>query len=85
LAIEQIGADLVKSPAKEIVDFQLAVAKFGPNPVQKSMNFVLWQSHHSGRDLNGALVAHDSKRPGQHMRAVRVQGDGAACYVDLFH
>ena len=35
--------------------------------------------------LTGALVAHETKRPGQHMSAVRVQSDGAAFYVDWFH
>jgi len=43
------------------------------------------KSHNSGGDLNGALVAHETKRPGQHVRAVRVQSDGAAFYVDWLH
>ena len=85
LAIEQTGADLVKPPAEKIVDLQLAVAEFGPNLLQKGMDFVFGQSHHAGEDLHGALIAHETKRPGQHMSAVRVQSDGAASYVDLFH
>ena len=85
MAIEQIGADFVKPPAQEIVDLQLAIAEFGPNPFQKSMDFVLGKSHNPGGDLNRALVAHQTKRPGQHMRGVRVQCDRAASDVDLFH
>ena len=54
LAIEQIGADLVKPPAEEFVDLQLAVAEFGPNPVQKGMDFAFGKSHDPGGDLDGA-------------------------------
>ena len=85
LTIEQIGTDLVKSALEEFVDLQLAVAEFGPDRFQKGMDFAFGQSHHPGGDLYGALVAHQSKRPGQHVRAVGVQSDGAARYVDLFH
>ena len=85
LAIEQIGADLVKASAKELVDLQLAVAKLGANPVQQMMNVVLRQSHNPRWNFNGALIAHDPEGPRQHMRAVRVQGDGASCYVDWLH
>jgi hypothetical protein len=85
LAIEEIGADVVKSPAEELVDIQLAVAEFGPNAVQKRMHFAFGQSHNAGGNLDGALIAHQTKRAGQHMRAVRVQSDSAAGYIDLSH
>src|ERR1044071_9483813 len=49
------------------------------------MDFVFGQSHDPRGDLNGALVAHETKRPGQHMGAVRIQGDGAASYVNWLH
>ena len=49
------------------------------------MDIAFGQSHDPGGDLVGALVAHEPKRPGQHMRAVRVQNDGAAFYVDWLH
>ena len=78
-------AALFKPPAEEFVDLQLAVAEFGPNPFQKGMDFALVKSHDPGGDLNRALVAHETKGPGEHMRAVRVQSDCAAPYVDWFH
>ena len=78
-------AALFKPPAEEFVDLQLAVAEFGPNPVQKGMDFAFGQSHNPGGYLDGALVAHETKRPGQHVRAVRIQGDRAALYVDGLH
>jgi len=82
LAIEQIGADLVKPLLEEFVDLHLALAEFGPNSVQKDMDFAFGQSHNAGRYLDGALVAHETKRPGQHVRAVGIQNDRAALDVD---
>jgi hypothetical protein len=35
LAIEKIGADFVKPPAEELVDFQLAVGELGPTPSKR--------------------------------------------------
>jgi hypothetical protein len=85
LAIEQIGADLVKPSVKEFVDLQLAVAEFRSNLFQKDMDCVFGQSHNPGGDLDRALVAHDAEGPRQHMRTVRVQNDRAALYVDWSH
>ena len=49
LAIEQIGAVLVKPPAEEVVDLQLAVTEFGPDPFQKGMYFVLGKTPKSAQ------------------------------------
>jgi hypothetical protein len=49
------------------------------------MDLVFVKSHNSGSDLDGTLVTHEPKGPGEHMRAVWVQGDRAARYVDSFH
>src|ERR1043165_745785 len=85
LAIEEIGADLVETTAEELVDFQLAVGELGPDTIQKGMDLVLGQSHNTRGDLDGTLIAHETKGPGEHMSAVGVQGDGAAGYVDWLH
>ena len=85
MAIEQIGTHRVKPAVEEFVDLQLAAAEFGPHPPEKGMDFVFGKSHDPGGDLNGAMVAHQTKRAGKHMRAVRVQGDGAACHFDFVH
>jgi hypothetical protein len=74
LAIELIGADLVKPPTEGFVDLQLAVTEFGPNALPSSI-----------RTPSQERMAHEMKRPVQHMRAVRGRRDGAASYVDLFH
>jgi hypothetical protein len=85
LAIEDIGADLVKPPAEELVDVQLAVSELGPDTLQERMDLVFGQGHNTRGDLDGTLVAHETKGSGKHMSAVRVQGDCAAGYVDLLH
>src|ERR1700730_1227787 len=82
LAFEQKGADLFKPPAEEFVDVYLAATEFGADALQKGMDFFFGKSHNPGADLSGALTAADTKRPGQHMRSVRVQGDSAAGDVD---
>jgi len=50
LAIET-GADLVKPPAEEVVDFQFTVAEFRSNPLQKGMDFVFGKSHNPAEIL----------------------------------
>lgn len=85
LAIEQIGPDLVKLTFEELADLWVAVTKFGPHLLQQRMDFAFRKSHDSRADFDGALVAHEAKRPGKHARAVRTQGDVGAFEVDGFH
>jgi hypothetical protein len=40
LAIEQIGADVLKPPAEEFVNLQLPIAEFGSQGLQKSVHFI---------------------------------------------
>ena len=85
LAIEQIRPDLFKLPFEEFADLGVAITKFSPHLLQQRMDFAFRKSHDARADFDGALVAHQSKRPGQYPRAVRVQRDVGAFEVDGFH
>ena len=83
--MSKYGRTSFKLPFEELADLGVAITKFGPHLLQQRMDFAFGKSHDARADFDGALVAHETKRPGQHPRAVRLQRDVGAFEVDGFH